>query len=261
MNRRTFLNVSGATTGLLSLGALRAAAADTPAARQYLALHKYTFASADQRAAFDAFMKAAAMPAFQRLGLEPVGVFQDAKEPSPVFVLLPHPNAESALTLDQRLLADREFTSKGAAFIEAPKSALPFQEVERWLLLAFKAMPRVETPVKVPGRVFQLRTYESPSLKTGQKKIEMFNDAGEIKIFREVGLTPVFFGEALFGSKQPNLTYMLVFESEAAQKAAWGRFVQHPDWKKISAMPEYADNRILRNIVNLPLRPTEYSQI
>ena len=261
MNRRTFLNISGATTSLLSLSALRAAGAEAAASRQYLALHKYTFASPEQRAAFDGFMKAAALPAFQRLGIGPVGVFQDAKEPSPVFVLLPHPNAESALALDHRLLADAEFTAKGAAFIEAPKAALPFQEVERWLLLAFKGMPKVETPVKAPGRVFQLRTYESPSLKTGQKKIEMFNDAGEIKIFREVGLAPVFFGEALFGSKQPNLTYMLAFESEEAQKAAWGRFVQHPDWKKISGMPEYADNRILRHIVNLPLRPADYSQI
>jgi len=54
---------------------------------------------------------------------------------------------------------------------------------------------------------------------------------------------------------------MLAFESEDALKAAWGRFGQHPEWQKLRAMPEYADNRILRNIVNLPLKPTEYSQI
>ena len=77
-----------------------------------------------------------------------------------------------------------------------------------------------------PGRVFQLRTYESPSAKTGLKKIEMFNDAGEIRIFREVGLNPVFFGQTLIGSKMPNLTYMLGFKSMDEQKAAWGRLAR-----------------------------------
>jgi hypothetical protein len=65
----------------------------------------------------------------------------------------------------------------------------------------------------------------------------------------------VFFGEALFGSKQPNLTYMLAFESEDALKAAWGRFGQHPEWQKLRAMAEYADNRILRNIVTFRSSP------
>jgi hypothetical protein len=47
----------------------------------------------------------------------------------------------------------------------------------------------METPVSSPGRVCQLRIYESPSAKTGLKKIEMFNDAGAIKIFRAVAAT------------------------------------------------------------------------
>jgi hypothetical protein len=122
-------------------------------------------------------------------------------------------------------------------------------------------MPGVETPAKGPGRVFQLRTYESPSVQTGQKKIEMFNDAGEIKIFREVGLNPVFFGETLFGAKLPNLTYMLGFESADAQKEAWGRFGKHPEWQRLRGMAEYADGTILRNIVNTVLKPAACSQI
>ena len=67
--------------------------------------------------------------------------------------------------------------------------------MESSLMVAFTGMPRLDRPVDAPGRVFQLRTYESPSAKTGLKKIEMFNDAGEIRIFREVGLNPVFFGQ------------------------------------------------------------------
>jgi len=128
-------------------------------------------------------------------------------------------------------------------------------------MLAFKGMPQVETPAKGPDRVFQLRIYESPSLKTGQKKIEMFNDGGELKIFREVGLTPVFFGEVLFGGKMPNLTYMLGFDNADAMKAGWKKFGAHPEWQKLRAMPEYADARIIRGITNIVCKPAEYSQI
>jgi hypothetical protein len=261
MNRRKFLT----TTGLVGLSSLAstsvASAAAAASSRQCLELRKYTFASPAQREAFDAFMKDVAVPAFNRAGVRPVGVFQDMEKESPVFVLLPHATLDHAANFNHRLLADTAFTSQGATIIDAPKANAPFQEEESWLMLAFSGMPRVETPVSGPGRIFQLRIYESPSLQTGQKKIEMFNDAGELRIFREVGLAPVFFGETLFGAKMPNLTYMLGFESAEAQKAAWGRFGPHPDWQKLRAMPEYADARVIRGITNIQLRPTPYSQV
>ncbi len=261
MNRRNFLTVSG-SVGLFTAAGLNSVSGQVAAGgRQYLVLQKYSFASQDQRPAFDAFMKDVALPAWNRQGVLPVGVFLDPKEPQPVYVLLPHPDADSAIEMSQRLLADAEFAARGAAFIDAPNTSAPYKEVETWLMIAFKGMPKVELPVKGPDRVFQLRTYESPSLKTGQKKIEMFNDAGEIRIFRETGLTPVFFGETLFGSKMPNLTYMLGFENADQQKAAWGKFVQHPDWRKISSLPEYADARVIRGITNTVLKPAAYSQI
>ncbi len=121
-------------------------------------------------------------------------------------------------------------------------------------------MPKLERPTEAEGRVFQLRTYESPSVKTGQKKIEMFN-IGEIDIFRKTGLAPVFFGEALAGDKMPNLTYMLGFDSMEAQKAAWDRFRNDPDWKELSAKPEYANDAILCGITNIPLKPLGCSQV
>jgi len=153
------------------------------------------------------------------------------------------------------------YRSRGAEFLDAPADRPAFQRVESSLLLAFKGMPTLETPIRSPGRIFQLRIYESPSVKTGQKKIEMFNDAGEIDIFRRVGLHPVFFGETVIGSKMPNLTYMLVFESEAQLKENWSKFVSDPAWKRLSKMAEYADKSILSGITNLILKPAEYSQI
>jgi len=88
----------------------------------------------------------------------------------------------------------------------------------------------------------------------------MFNTS-EIAIFRRAGLSPVFFGETMIGSRMPNLTYMLTFENMAAHDKAWAAFSADPDWRKLSNTPGYTDSEIVTNISNIFLRPTAYSQI
>jgi hypothetical protein len=124
-------------------------------------------------------------------------------------------------------------------------------------------MPKLEVPAltkEKKQRLFELRTYESHSKRANKKKVEMFNQ-GEIAIFRRSGLTPVFFGETLIGTKMPNLTYMLVYESMAAHDKNWGTFIGDPEWHKLSTTPGYTDPEIVSSISNLFLRPTGYSQI
>ena len=109
-------------------------------------------------------------------------------------------------------------------------------------------------PAEMPkSRLFELRIYESHSARANRKKIEMFN-SGEIDIFRKTGLRPVFFGEAIAGARLPNLTYLLVFDDMAARERHWAEFVAHPDWKELSAKPEYANAAILRRISSVFLR-------
>lgn len=259
LDRRAFLWVSG-MTGAASLGASDAAAAADGPGRQYYELCTYHLDSDAQRDGLCAFFEQAAIPAWNRLGLEPVGVFLTPDEPGPVYVLLPHPSAESVVTAKHRLLDDAAYLADGAAFLDATPDAPAYARIESSLLLALTGMPRLETPAKAADRVVQLRTYESPSVKTGLKKIEMFNQ-GELAIFRRVGLNPVFFGEALLGAKLQNLTYMLAFDSMDAQKAAWNRFRKDPEWQELSAKPEYANDAILCGITNLNLVPARCSQI
>jgi len=243
-----------------ALGSAEAAAQNNGVVRRHYQLMEYEVETEAQRGALLAFLGDAAIPAINRLGLTPVGVFLPAEELSPVYVLIPHPSAESALTLTRRLIADNEFLSAGAAFLDAPATNPAYTRQQNSLMLAFTGMPKLDVPAHGPGRVFQLRIYESPSIKAGQKKIEMFNTA-EIGIFRKVGLTPVFFGETLFGTKMPNLTYMLGFNDIDAQKAAWKAFGKDPDWLELRAVPEYADKKIISNITNILLKPAEVSQI
>jgi len=248
-------------TSMAGLGALEnSAGAAADPARDYYEVRVYHVELEAQGAALGAFLADAAIPALNRIAVSPVGVFQPAEDVSPLYVLLRHPSAASVATATQRLLADDAFLADGAAVLDAPSSSPAYTRVESSLLVAFTGMPRLARPSTAAGRVFQLRIYESPSIKTGQKKIEMFNTA-ELDIFRKTGLNAVFFGETLVGAKMPNLTYMLGFDSMEEQEAAWDRFRGDADWKKLSAMPEYANEAILCGITNLSLKPLACSQI
>ncbi len=230
--------------------------------RAFYELRRYEIEAPEQKAGFDKFLADAVIPALNRLGIKPVGVFYPEKDLSPIYVLLPHKSLESFATLTQKLSEDQEFLQAGSAFIDAPADKPAYKNLETQFMLAFQGMPQIDRPVTDEGRVFQLRTYESPSEKNGLKKIEMFNTA-EIAIFRKVGLHPVFFGQTLAGIKMPNLTYMLAFKDTAEQQANWKKFGADPDWQKLRAMPEYMDKAILRQkgITNLILKPAAYSQL
>jgi hypothetical protein len=214
---------------------------------------------------FDEFYRDAAIPAMNRAGISPVGVFHVAAGPdSPTaYVVLPHRSIDSFATALDRVRADTGYQQAGADFLNAAPSDPPYIRVESSLLVAFAGIPRLEVPAataeKKP-RLFELRIYESHNKRANKKKIEMFN-TGEIAIFRRTGLAPVFFGETLIGSRMPNLTYLLVFENMAERDRNWATFVADPEWKKLSTTPGYTDPEIVTNISNVFLRPAPYSQI
>jgi hypothetical protein len=131
-------------------------------------------------------------------------------------------------------------------------------------MVAFASVPQIVPPsgaAAVPGRIFELRSYESHNEAAGLKKIEMFEKAGEIEIFKRVGLSHVFFGRNLVGPNLPSLTYMLVFADMAAREKNWAAFREDPEWVKLRSTPGYGNGEIVSNITNVLLRPTDFSQI
>jgi hypothetical protein len=163
----------------------------------------------------------------------------------------------------RRVEADAEYQRAAAEFVNAPAAAPVYIRMESSFMVAFEGMPKLEIPAGAAGnkpRIFELRTYESASEKAGKKKIEMFNQ-GEIAIFRRAGLKPVFFGQALIGSKLPHLTYMVVFENLEQRAASWSAFGGDAEWKKLSTTPGYANAEIVSNITNVLLSPADFSQI
>jgi hypothetical protein len=265
MKRREFLKSSLAAASAASLTAVNDSAAADAASnsvREFYELRLYHLRRGSKQKLFDEFYRESAIPAMNRAGINPVGVFSVAYGPdSPtMYVLLPHRTMDAFATSLDRVRSDAEYQKAGAQFINAPATDPSYVRVESHLLIAFPGMPKLEIPGDGKSRIFELRTYESHSKKANKKKVEMF-DRGEIAIFRRNGLQPVFFGETLIGSKMPSLTYMLVFENMAAREKNWGAFASDPEWKKLSATAGYTDPEIVSNISNTILRPTAYSQI
>jgi NIPSNAP len=140
-------------------------------------------------------------------------------------------------------------------------TGLPFVRLESSLLKSFDVFPEpaVEKAAQGP-RVFELRTYESQSLSALHRKVGMFND-GEARIFMRLGFRPVFFGETLVGPRQPNLMYMLSYDSLAAHDKLWEAFGADPEWQKLRSEPGLGDAEIVANISNVILRPLPFSPI
>lgn len=236
-------------------------------AGEYYELRRYRLRRGPGQALTDTYLRTAAVPAWQRAGAGPVGVFSVMIGPnSPsFFVLLVHKNLDAFASLPERLATDSEYEKAAAPYLGAEATSPAFDRMDASLMRSLDGIPKLELPFGGGengrrSRIFELRTYESHSEKAAKKKIEMFN-RGEIAIFRRAGLTPVFFGETLIGAGMPNLTYMLVYEDMAARDKQWSAFGADPEWKKLSTTPGYTDPEIVSSISNTYLRPTAYSQI
>lgn len=266
MKRRAFLKSTAALTSVAAMSpVLSATAAESEArnAREFYELRLYHLRQGPTIKRFDDFYRDVAVPAWNRAGVKPVGVFDVMIGPdAPTkYVLLSYKSLDAMAAAQEKFEADPELLK--AEFTNVPPTDPAYIRKESTLMRAFRGMAKLEVPAQAAEkkpRIFELRTYEAHSRKANKKKVEMF-DVGEIDIFRRTGLAPVFFGEALVGRRLPNLTYMLVFDDMAARDKNWGTFVSHPDWKKLSTTPGYTNPEILTNITSVFLRPTGYSQI
>lgn len=266
MKRREFLKTGVAASAALMVeqtGAAQTSASGKP--RQYYELRKYLLEQGPQVRGAAEYVGKALIPALNRMGITPVGAFnlQIGPETPALYLLLPSTNLETLVNVRLRLQEDETFQAAAASFWNAPATNPAFVRVESTLLIAFEGWPEITVPpttAQKAKRIFQMRTYESPSLRDHARKVQMFH-AGEFEIFRKSGFWNVFFGDALIGPRLPHLTYMLSYTELAQMDELWGKFRNDPEWKKLQQRPEFSYEPIVSNITNLVLAPTEYSQI
>ncbi len=260
MKRRNFI----AGLGPLAIApTLSFAETDKAEDQQYLEWIKYTLPLGNNKNRVEKYYEEAAIPALNKLKISNVGVFSVVYGPNnpSLYVLIPHDSTESLMGYQEKLLDDSDYMKAAKDYHESDPSNPAYVRIERSLMKAFKGMPKVESPKSTIGdpRILEVRTYESHNYLKGQKKIDMFNNAGEIKIFRDTGLTPVFFGETLFGQLMPNLTYMVAFKDMTERDKNWKAFGSSAGWTAIKDLEEYKDT--VSNITDIILRPAKCSQI
>lgn len=269
MQRRQFLGSSLAAAAALSAQAQEAGQTGNNSrenrAREYYELRHYHLESGPQTKLTHDYLENALVPGLNRLGIKPVGVFnlEIGVEAPSVYVLIPSTSVETLVRSEFRLREDDQYMKAGEKFLSAPAKEPAYVRVESSLMIAFEGWPKLIVPPvsgKEGKRVFELRTYESPSNADHRRKVEMFH-SGEFDVFQRAGFWQVFFGDVLIGPRLPKLTYMIGFPSLSERDAKWDAFRSDPQWKKLTSDPRFNYESIVSNVTNPIISPAAYSQI
>ncbi len=275
--RRDFLKTSLAASAATTVAGLAAptarAASATGSGPDYYELRSYRLKAGAPATLLAGYLENAFIPALNKRGIANVGVFtevdvdkkavtQTPKADSPVWVLITHRSFESFVSVSADLNDDPAVQKAGADYLQVKKATPAFERVDTWLLRGFAGMPHLAVPAfsknKTPTRIFEMRDYESHSELKALSKMAMFN-AGEIEVMKDLGMSPVFFGQALAGPNLPHLRYITCASDLATHLNNWKKFGPDPRWIKLKDMPQYADNTS-KNTTRFVV-PTSYSQI
>lgn len=236
----------------------------TAPATEYYQLTVYHIKNAQQLAATNAYLKNSYLPSLHKTGLKNIGVFSsidnDTAADKKLYVLIPFTSLQKFEALMNTLTNETFLKTDTTAYTNAAFNNAPYERMETSLLKAFKDMPNLKTPnlsTPLSDRVYELRSYEASTEKLYRKKVNMFNEGGEVKLFDKLKFNAVFYSEVLVGAHMPNLVYMTTFENKAARDEHWKAFGSDTTWKRISTMPEYL-NTVSKAEISF-LRPTDYS--
>jgi hypothetical protein len=260
MQRRDFLQQAGLVAGTLGTSGVRV---PNVAERAHYELRVYELRSDINTGALRNFYRDAFIPAYARAGAGTIGLFspETGFPTQSLLALIEYPSIGAVQTVAEKLEADAAYMAAQKTFETA--ADLPYLRYDSSLMRAFTGHAHIEVPPGPPtrpARVFEMRTYEARSATALERKMAMFNEQ-EMTLFRSIGMTPVFFGENVFGTRLPSLTYMLTFEDMTARYKAWATFGSHPDWQRISRDEKYAATGSVSVIHVSYLRPLPFSPV
>lgn len=232
--------------------------------KEYYELKTYTIKNDTQEKMVDDYLKDAYLPALKRMGIENIGVFKvrsdKYKMSDKIYVLIPYISLSQFQSVEKILTLDKVHVTDGADYINAKFENPPYERIKSVLLRAFPDMPKMK-PTTVEGhrkdRVYELRSYESPTEALYKNKVDMFNEGGEVTLFKNLGFNAVFYAEVISGDRMPNLMYMTTFSNLKIRDSLWEQFGSSPKWKEISSMEKYQNN--MNKLDRHLLYPTEYS--
>ncbi|WP_224485490.1 NIPSNAP family protein [Robertkochia aurantiaca] len=205
------------------------------------------------------YFEEALIPALNRQGIDQIGAFEEAGEglPKKVYLLIAYKDIGGFQDSRDMLQKDEAYLQAAEGYLSAPETEIPFNEYAANLIRSTSGFPSLVKPDPSAG-LFELRIYHSHNEDALRRKVKMFNDA-EFPIFEDAGLSMVFFGADIAGNHLPSLTYMLAVTDKEAHSKGWDAFLQHPEWKRIIKMEEYANS--VNDITRVFLKRLPYSQL
>lgn len=251
---------------LLVLAGLQGYSSNKKPSREFYEIKIYHFKNAEQEKSLDSYLKNALLPALHRTGISRTGVFKplanDTAADKLIYVFMPLKSFDQLLALPEVLDKDAGYNTAAAAYLDAVYNNPPYTRMESILLKAFRLAPQMEMHGLTgpqADRIFEMRSYESPTEKLYLNKVHMFNEGGEVPLFKRLEFNAIFYADVINGSHMPNLMYMTCFDNMAARDQHWKTFSADPEWKKLSAMPQYQHNVSKAEIILM--HSTEYSDI
>jgi hypothetical protein len=244
------------------LTATLSAGANAPA-RDYYQLKIYHYKSQAQETRLEQYLQQAYIPALHRAGIKYVGVFKPVTQQDTdrrIYVFTPFTSLDKLAGIEQLLQRDDKYLADGRDYINAGFKDVLYSRIETIILQAFPGMPSTAVPnltAAKADRVYELRSYESPTEKYNVNKVRMFNVGDEIGLFKRLNFNAVFYSEVISGSRMPNLMYMTTFNDKADRDKHWDTFGKDAQWKALTSNPEYNNNVSHADMTFL--HPTEYS--
>lgn len=213
------------------------------------AITVYHFTSAAQETTLDAYLQKAYLPALHRKQIKNIGVFKpianDTAADKIIYVIVPYQSFDAFLQLPAQLSADNLYKTAAADYLNADYKNPPYKRMETIILTAFPMATQLTLPaLKAPKaeHIYELRSYESPTETYHISKVKMFNEGGEVDIFKTINANAIFYGDVIVGSHMPNLMYLTSYENMADREAHWKSFGDNATWKKLNTMEEYKNN-------------------
>lgn len=217
--------------------------------QEFYSIKLYRYTTQQQESVLDDYIAKAYIPALHKAGIKHVGAFKpisnDTVTDKRLYIIIPLTSLEHQIKLVSQLDKDAVYQQAGAAYINATYNNPSYTRLETILLKAFTTAPVMQLPSLKSSRadrVYELRSYESPTEKLYVNKVHMFNEGGEVPLFKRLNFNAVFYAEVIAGSHMPNLMYMTSFENMQDRDAHWDTFRADAEWKTLSAKPEYQKN-------------------
>lgn len=232
--------------------------------KEYYQLKTYTIENDSQEKMVDTYLENAFLPSLKRYGINSVGVFKlhnsNFVKADKIHVLIPYTSLLQFEELEDFLLKDKAHLEAGQAYLQAAYNEAPYSRINSVLMRAFSEMTRMR-PSAVEGprkdRIYELRSYESPTEITYKNKVHMFNQGGEVALFESLGFNAVFYAEVISGDAMPNLMYMTTFSDMNKRDDLWKAFFASNKWTELKS-DDYYKNNMKKADITL-LYPTAYS--